>query len=302
MRTCYLSVGLVASAFTASMAWSAESEERLREILAQWKRASEANCTYHAKGTRFIYDRAFEIETRAAFEIACDETDRWVIRTEPISIDRTEISKKLGRQGIPYELRTGEDEIWFCDGQVFRWLFPRDILRPNSLSEVDRNRHEFQCEIRMCAGYSEVDISESAPAPAATGQLHFSHVYRDTNRFVDILLVDLKGLSTLLDNFDLAIERELECKVFLKAVPKSADVSRVCHSMKLIFDLQQSRLLAISVRDATQNVETVFVFSQTEFNRPFGDKSSPFHIPWSKFRQVDYLQRRSKTAAFAGIN
>lgn len=260
MRTCYLSVGLVASAFTASMAWSAEPEERLREILAQWKRASEANCTYHAKGTRFIYDRVFEIETRAAFEFARDESDRWVIRTEPMLIDKQEVSKKIGKQGTPYELRPDLSEVWYGDECVVRWLL--------------ENQRE----------YLEFERRDSRDTTADHGFL--ANLYVGFDEFKDLLSVDAEGVSLLLERFDVSLVAEDENSVTMCAIPKTAVLRESVRALKLILDTRQFRVLAMQMTDITGNRETVFVYNEIEFNRQYDDNSLPFYVPWEENKKM----------------
>lgn len=256
MNIRLLACAALLSAFP-SLVRAEDTETRVKEILDRWQAATEANCYYYAEGHRYVYDAVFEVETRGRFRTASDFTGRMLLRLEPDEIEPGAASKRVGKNGKPFAVRTDLSEILLFDEHVITDFLPKQ----------------------------RVAIRYPKPQESATSKhvFDFAAIFwgnRDRFEF-------LAGRSprTFINSHRFKLVDETPESVHLQSSPKQESSSNDDESqIELILDRRTYRLKAVKFWDITGNCETVYVYEHTKVNQPSDERDSPFAIDWDAYR------------------
>lgn len=239
----------------------------LNQILEQWELKTGKIQKLSGKHRRYVYDRVFEVETRADGVFYYEAPDKGRIDLEPTKIDPGEVSKRLGKTGKPYSLRPEVAEKWICDGQyVAQGIVQQKVYVKYEIRPEDRGRNIMDSPLPFLFGM---------PAEKAK-ERYFIRINQHTN----------------------------QAQVWLDILPRRKDDRDNWAEAQVILDRRNFLPVAVKLIDVTGNRETVYAFSDLEVNkktswigRIFG--TDPFDID-KVFK--DYQQLQQDQAARTLLN
>ncbi len=208
-------------------------QQQLQQILIAWERQTQNINKLEGRHHRFVYDRVFEVETRAEGVFYYEAPDKGRIDLVPSEIPEGTKSQKLGKTGKPYELKADLPERWICDGnQVASGLMQQKEYVVFPLPEEDRGKNIMDSPLPFLFGL---------PADKAR-ERYFIQVNPHTNAK----------------------------QIWLELQPKrKVDLDNWKHA-QVILDRATYLPLAVKLTDITGNRETVFSFYELEVNKPLG--------------------------------
>jgi hypothetical protein len=105
----------------------------LESLLSQWEKQTQGVQRLSGNYRLYTYDQVFQTETRAEGQFWYQSPDKGRMDFKPADLSRIERdpktgkainSSKKGADGVPYEVKAKEAEVWNCNGSEILQLFP----------------------------------------------------------------------------------------------------------------------------------------------------------------------------------
>lgn len=234
----------------------------LDDVLKRWEQASthieRLDCTFGC----YKYDNTFEIERRGTGSIAVDRQGLAVYRRGSMEIAPGEKSRRIGKDGEPYELRADTPERWHWTGE--------------SIVHVDEAQRTFEiiplpAELQVARGFRpdppelpQDDGIVRVNAPSKIGR----KTWEDRMKEFWLARPFLLGMPAeeLARRFNVKIARQSDKGVWLEFRPlREADAGWFERAV-LILDAERFVPKALQMIDPTGS-ETVHVFGDVQINR-----------------------------------
>lgn len=108
----------------------------LMQLLQDWETSSSKIVAMYGEHERYVYNNTFSIEKRGRGKLFYEAPDKGRYEVEPMNIPKGAQSKKVDKNGNPFELKPHEAELWICTGSEIikvnaeRREFERAIIPP----------------------------------------------------------------------------------------------------------------------------------------------------------------------------
>lgn len=242
----------------------------LAQALDQWKRATAHVVRVDCRFKKYRYDRIFEAEYRGEGSMSLDCDGRARLIADVVVANRDEVSRRRNEFGKPYSLRSDRAEHWLWtdrltikvdpDRRLFERL-PLDRPRPNSLERP--KPPELPDDLT-----SESSASLVTPVEDNRWLEFFLGVKAVIRDFIIPrgLLIGSE-IATLERDFEIELTKVTTSRVWLKFRPRNPDWPSSFAECVLILNRADWSPYAVKLVDPSRNSETVFVFSNLQFNR-----------------------------------
>jgi len=98
----------------------------LEQILKDWELTTSHFKKLAGEFSRFKYDATFEVEIRANGKFAYEAPDKGYYELRGAVIDKADVSKKVGKDGIPFAIMSDGAERWVCTGKDVIRIYDKD--------------------------------------------------------------------------------------------------------------------------------------------------------------------------------
>lgn len=89
----------------------------LENILKNWENESKKIKKLQGNHKRLWYDDVFQLEKRSEGKFYYEQPDKGAIVITGMEIEKGQVSDKRNAKGKPFQLKSGENERWVCDGK-----------------------------------------------------------------------------------------------------------------------------------------------------------------------------------------
>ena len=225
----------------------AVTDAEFREFLDRWEASAAASERSQFRFRRFVYDHVFATEKRAvgAAYLEGTHSERWDLL--PADVLEGEVSRRLDRQGKPFQLKQDISETWIWTRESVRWINPEE-------KRVDQwavSRNTTGGKVVDASGWS---LGKSIAAGMSLLPSAFLH---------PILHPDADQLAK---RFELSVFREEDSRLWIRMTPRFQADAASYQSMEVIIDRDTNRPGAVKIVDPAGNTETVYTFSEWAVN------------------------------------
>ena len=229
----------------------------LMQLLQDWETSSSKITAMYGEHDRYVYNATFAIEKRGRGRLYYEAPDKGRYEVEPMSIPKGAVSKKVDKNGKPFELKPHEAELWICTG--------------TEIIKVNEDRREFERAIIP---------PEDRGQNMVNGPLPF--------------LFGMKAEQARRRYFlEIVKEDENLNEVWIKAEPREARDAALWSTATIILSRKTFLPRAVLLVDTTGKETTVHSFTKLQPKKGFDGiaaliNGNPFQFDVKGYQQIIY--------------